>query len=126
LFWIASRRIKPVGHQSNRLPSEALSSDTARMIRKSVKRFSEKIMPKQEAQARGLFNLIPSAFSGDGYAHGDRKHRETLGGLCHRYGVLRLEVFGSAARGADFDPAESDEDKIDSGVGLWEECSRNA
>jgi uncharacterized protein len=38
------------------------------------------------------------------------KHRGTLTALCHRYGVLRLEVFGSAARGADFDPAKSDAD----------------
>ena len=38
------------------------------------------------------------------------KHRETLTALCHRYGVVRLEVFGSAARGADFDPAKSDAD----------------
>ncbi len=38
------------------------------------------------------------------------KHRETLTSLCQRYGVVRLEVFGSAARGADFDPAKSDAD----------------
>ncbi len=38
------------------------------------------------------------------------KHRETLRALCQRYGVVRLEVFGSAARGADFDPAKSDAD----------------
>ena len=38
------------------------------------------------------------------------KHRETLTALCRRYGVVRLEVFGSAARGADFDPAKSDAD----------------
>ncbi len=38
------------------------------------------------------------------------KHRESLMALCQRYGVLRLEVFGSAARGADFGPAKSDAD----------------
>jgi uncharacterized protein len=38
------------------------------------------------------------------------KHGETLTALCRDYGVLRLEVFGSAARGADFDPAKSDAD----------------
>lgn len=38
------------------------------------------------------------------------KHRETLTALCHRYGVVRLEVFGSAARGGDFDPTRSDAD----------------
>ena len=43
--------------------------------------------------------------------HADiEKHRETLTALCHRYGVVKLEVFGSAARGADFDPAKSDAD----------------
>lgn len=30
--------------------------------------------------------------------------------ICRRYGVRRLDVFGSAARGADFDPASSDVD----------------
>ena len=36
--------------------------------------------------------------------------REALGALCRRFGVTRLEVFGSAARGVDFDPARSDAD----------------
>ncbi len=36
--------------------------------------------------------------------------REALAELCRRYGVKRLEVFGSAARGADFDPDKSDFD----------------
>lgn len=35
---------------------------------------------------------------------------EELRHLCRRYGVARLEVFGSAARGGDFDPAASDAD----------------
>jgi predicted nucleotidyltransferase len=30
--------------------------------------------------------------------------------LCRRFHVRRLEVFGSAARGADFDPEHSDAD----------------
>ena len=30
--------------------------------------------------------------------------------LCRQYHVARLEVFGSAARGADFDPQTSDAD----------------
>ena len=30
--------------------------------------------------------------------------------LCRSYGVERLEIFGSAARGTDFDPAKSDAD----------------
>lgn len=36
--------------------------------------------------------------------------RADLASLCRRYGVARLEVFGSAARAADFDPARSDVD----------------
>jgi len=35
-------------------------------------------------------------------------HRDELRQLCRRFGVRRLEVFGSAAREADFDPARSD------------------
>jgi len=36
--------------------------------------------------------------------------REELADLCRRHGVMRLEVFGSAARGTDFDPQTSDID----------------
>jgi predicted nucleotidyltransferase len=36
--------------------------------------------------------------------------REALIGLCRRHGVTRLEVFGSAARGLDFDAGRSDAD----------------
>lgn len=36
--------------------------------------------------------------------------RDELIALCRRYDVARLEVFGSAARGTDFDPARSDAD----------------
>ena len=36
--------------------------------------------------------------------------RQELSTLCRRYGVTRLEVFGSAARGTDFDPGRSDLD----------------
>ena len=36
--------------------------------------------------------------------------REELAKLCRRYDVARLEVFGSAARGTDFDPETSDAD----------------
>jgi predicted nucleotidyltransferase len=35
---------------------------------------------------------------------------EALAALCRRFGVRRLEVFGSAARGTDFDPRRSDAD----------------
>lgn len=37
------------------------------------------------------------------------RHREGIAALCRKYGVKRLELFGSAARG-DFDPAHSDVD----------------
>ena len=36
--------------------------------------------------------------------------RDALIALCKRYDVVRLEVFGSALRPADFDPARSDVD----------------
>lgn len=36
--------------------------------------------------------------------------RDALAALCRRYGVTRLEVFGSAARGVGFDPNRSDAD----------------
>ena len=36
--------------------------------------------------------------------------RDALAAICRRYGVARLEVFGSAARGAGFDPNRSDAD----------------
>ncbi len=35
---------------------------------------------------------------------------DALAELCRRFHVRRLEVFGSAARGGDFDPARSDVD----------------
>lgn len=38
------------------------------------------------------------------------QHRAEIAQLCRRYAVRRLEVFGSAARGVDFDPARSDAD----------------
>ena len=38
------------------------------------------------------------------------QHRAEIATMCRRYGVRRLEVFGSAARGEDFDPVESDAD----------------
>lgn len=36
--------------------------------------------------------------------------RAEIAALCRRHHVRRLEVFGSAARGDDFDPARSDVD----------------
>jgi len=41
---------------------------------------------------------------------GIAERREAMAALCRRFGVTRLEVFGSAARGGDFDPARSDAD----------------
>lgn len=40
------------------------------------------------------------------------QNREALAQLCRQYGVERLEVFGSAARGVDFDSEVSDFDFI--------------
>ncbi len=37
-------------------------------------------------------------------------NKDKLAELCRRYGVARLEVFGSAGRGTDFDPDSSDVD----------------
>ena len=36
--------------------------------------------------------------------------RDALATICRRYGVARLEVFGSAARGTGFDRSRSDAD----------------
>ena len=50
--------------------------------------------------------LIPS------YGHApliDQKRIE-IAHICKRLGIEKLEVFGSAARGTDFDPASSDAD----------------
>ena len=38
------------------------------------------------------------------------QHRHGIAAICQRYGIRRLEVFGSAARASDFDPAHSDAD----------------
>lgn len=38
------------------------------------------------------------------------RNRTAISELCRRYRVQRLEVFGSAARETDFDPATSDAD----------------
>ncbi len=43
--------------------------------------------------------------------HPEIKSRQAeIAGICRRFGVVRLDVFGSAARGADFDPERSDAD----------------
>ncbi len=38
------------------------------------------------------------------------QHQAAIALLCHRFGVRQLDVFGSAARGTDFDPDRSDAD----------------
>ncbi len=38
------------------------------------------------------------------------QHRDAVADICRRFGVRRLEVFGSAARAADFHPNSSDAD----------------
>jgi predicted nucleotidyltransferase len=40
------------------------------------------------------------------------ERRSEIAALCRRFGVRRLAVFGSAARGADFDPQRSDVDFV--------------
>lgn len=39
-------------------------------------------------------------------------HRAAIAEICRRFHVRRLELFGSAARGADFDPGRSDIDLL--------------
>ena len=36
--------------------------------------------------------------------------RDEIVAVCRSYGVERLDIFGSAARGTDFDPDRSDAD----------------
>jgi uncharacterized protein len=51
------------------------------------------------------------------------QHRTQIAELCRRFGVARLEVFGSAARG-DFKPASSDIDFLVEFQDLgWKDCS---
>jgi predicted nucleotidyltransferase len=38
------------------------------------------------------------------------QHRTGINAICERYHISRLEVFGSAARADDFNPASSDAD----------------
>jgi predicted nucleotidyltransferase len=38
------------------------------------------------------------------------QHRSGISAICQRYRISRLEVFGSAARAVDFNPACSDAD----------------
>jgi hypothetical protein len=38
------------------------------------------------------------------------QHRPSIAAICQRFGIQRLEVFGSAARVDDFNPESSDAD----------------
>ena len=38
------------------------------------------------------------------------RHLSSISSICKRYRVIRLDVFGSAARADDFNPASSDAD----------------
>ena len=40
------------------------------------------------------------------------RHKDAIAELCRKHRVTRLDVFGSAARGEDFDPARSDVDLL--------------
>jgi predicted nucleotidyltransferase len=55
-------------------------------------------------------------------------NRHAIGALCERFHVGRLDVFGSAARGVDFDPTRSDVDLLvtylpghQPGIGAWQD-----
>lgn len=54
-----------------------------------------------------------------------QQHRANISEVCRRHGIQRLEVFGSSARGEDFDPVTSDADFLvefvpDAGIGIAE------
>ena len=54
------------------------------------------------------------------------EHQAELATLCERFGIVRLEVFGSAASDEEFDPRTSDLDFIvefraDQDLGPWME-----
>ncbi len=38
------------------------------------------------------------------------QHKPAISGICERFHIKRLEVFGSAARASDFNPESSDAD----------------
>ena len=40
------------------------------------------------------------------------QHRSGISAICQRYRISRLEVFGSAARADDFDPATRDLERL--------------
>ena len=42
--------------------------------------------------------------------HAIAQHRSGISAICQRYRISRLEVFGSAARADDFNPASGDAD----------------
>ena len=66
-------------------------------------------IPLAGAAAGPDLDLAP--FSADPAMHpAISRYRSEIGALCRRYGVARLEIFGSGARGDDFDPARSDAD----------------
>lgn len=53
------------------------------------------------------------------------QHSQAIAAICRRYGIARLDVFGSAARGDDFSPSSSDADFLvefsaDARIGLDE------
>ena len=37
-------------------------------------------------------------------------NKDEIAKICRKYDIARLEIFGSAARGSDFDPVKSDAD----------------
>ena len=82
---------------------DATQGETAR-LRDAPKAISVKVVAR-----RGVSRALRKGIRREMHASIAR-HRDALIALCRRYDVERLEVFGSAARGDDFDPARSDAD----------------
>ena len=53
---------------------------------------------------------MTTAATGTRHAPSYRRQNAELAELCRRHGVARLEVFGSASRGTDFEPLTNDAD----------------
>jgi uncharacterized protein len=79
----------------------------------SSKPFGNQDGPARRLRPEGLARGAPAALQGAPrlmpFTPAQRAGIETL---CRRFHVRRLDLFGSAARGADFDPARSDIDLL--------------
>lgn len=68
------------------------------------------LIPTALAQCPSQWHIDPDRRRGTAMHVAIAERRADLVALCRHYGVARLEVFGSAARGADFEPRRSDAD----------------